>query len=781
MNGARLTVRGQVQGVGFRPTVWRLANEMGLTGDVKNTGDGVVIQLWGDGVGVFSERLYAALPPLARIEDLDIEVINAPAPVSFGIAASHNSEMRGGVTPDAATCADCLAEIRSPYERRYRYPFANCTNCGPRFSIVTAAPYDRAKTTMEPFDLCGPCAAEYGAPEDRRFHAQPVACGRCGPNIWIEKLGRGAVNLEAFSMLDDVDATGGMIMNGHIVAIRGLGGVHLACDATNADAVTELRRRKSRAGKAFALMARDLDVVRKYCEVSDKEAEVLSSPQAPIVLLKRKPNSLPDEIAPGLDRLGVMLPYTPFYHLIVRRIGRPVIMTSGNPSGQPQCIGNQETRDRLAHIADFACFHDRDIANRIDDSVVRVDLGRERILRRARGYAPQGLVLPEGFAKDIQVLALGSEQKNTFCLVKDGQAIVSQHMGDLEDAATHADVAHNLDLYGRLYDHAPTVLAVDQHPQYLSTRRGFEMAGERPVIEVQHHHAHIASCLAENQRPLNAAPVLGIALDGTGYGDDGTIWGGEFLICDYSGYRRAGSFKPVALPGGAAAVKQPWRNAYAHLMAEMGWGEFSMNFADLEVYRRLNDMPRDTLNAMMETGTNTPLASSCGRLFDAAAVIAGIAWDAQNYEGEAAQLFEAAIEPAALDEPLDLAYPFSVPLSGGTGLPYIEPVAVWRAMLGDLVLKTPVGVMAARFHRGLANAIIAMAQRITHDTEIDTIALSGGCFQNATLFELVHQGLESSGLKVLSHSKFPANDGGISLGQALVALAASQSEEKICA
>ncbi|HID68251.1 MAG TPA: carbamoyltransferase HypF, partial [Roseibacterium sp.] len=325
------------------------------------------------------------------------------------------------------------------------------------------------------------------------------------------------------------------------------------------------------------------------------------------------------------------------------------------------------------------------------------------------------------------------------------------------------------------------VLAVDQHPQYLSTRRGFEMAGERPVIEVQHHHAHIASCLAENQRPLNAAPVLGIALDGTGYGDDGTIWGGEFLICDYSGYRRAGTFKPVALPGGAAAVKQPWRNAYAHLMAEMGWGEFSMNFADLEVYRRLNDMPRDTLNAMIETGTNTPLASSCGRLFDAAAVIAGLAWDAQNYEGEAAQLFEAAIDTAALDEPLDLAYPFSVPLTGGTGLPYIEPVAVWRAMLGDLVLKTPVGVMAARFHRGLANAIVAMAQRITNDTEIDTIALSGGCFQNATLFELVHQGLESSGLKVLSHSKFPANDGGISLGQALVALAASQSEEKICA
>ena len=527
-------------------------------------------------------------------------------------------------------------------------------------------------------------------------------------------------------------------------------------------------------------MARDLDVVRKYCEVSDTEAEVLSSPQAPIVLLKTRPNSLPDAIAPGLDRLGVMLPYTPFYHLILRRIGRPVVMTSGNPSGQPQCTGNQETRERLAEIADFACLHDREIANRIDDSVVRVDLGRTRVLRRARGYAPQGLTLPVGFSDQIQLLAMGSEQKNTFCLVKDGQAIVSQHMGDLEDAATHKDVAHNLDLYARLFEHKPTVIAVDQHQQYLSTQRGHKIAGDRPVIEVQHHHAHIASCLAENARPLDAAPVLGIALDGTGLGDDGTIWGGEFLICDYAGYRRAGCFKPVALPGGAAAVKAPWRNAYAHLMAEMGWGELAMNFADLELFRRLKETPRATLDAMIDTGTNTPLASSAGRLFDAAAVIAGLAWDTQNYEGEAAQLFEAAIDPEALNEPDDLAYPFAIPLTGGQGIPYIEPLPVWRAMLGDLVLNTPPGVMAARFHRGLATCITAMATRITKDTELDTVALSGGCFQNATLFALVHQGLEQAGLSVLSHSKFPANDGGIALGQAVIALAVTQSEDPPC-
>ncbi|MCO4055861.1 MAG: carbamoyltransferase HypF [Bosea sp.] len=781
MIGTQVIVRGQVQGVGFRPTVWRLAQEMGLAGDVKNTSEGVVIRLWGEAVETFPARLHASLPALARIEELRVEPLEAEAPTGFDIVASEGGEMRGSVSPDAATCADCLAEIRSPFERRYRYPFTNCTNCGPRFSIVTAAPYDRANTTMAPFDLCQPCNAEYRNPADRRFHAQPVACGRCGPQIWIEKLGPGAVQHEAFSMLDDIDATGGMILNGHIVAIRGLGGVHLACDATNPAAVAELRRRKGREGKAFALMARDLDVVRGFSEVSDVEADTLSSPAAPIVLLRALPNSLPDSIAPGLDRLGVMLPYTPFYHMILRRIGRPVVMTSGNPSGQPQCITNADTRERLAGIADFACLHDRDIANRIDDSVVRVDLGRPRLLRRARGYAPAGLLLPSGFSRDAQVLAMGSEVKNTFCLVKEGQAILSQHMGDLEDAATHADTARNLDLYTRLFDHAPDVIAVDSHPQYLSTQAGYARAGGRPVVAVQHHHAHIAACLAENGRALDARPVLGIAMDGAGLGDDGTIWGGEFLVCDYRGYRRAGSLKPVALPGGAAAVREPWRNAYAHLMAQMGWAEFSMNFEALPIHQRLSGIPRATLDAMIAKGQNTPLSSSCGRLFDAAAAIAGVAWGPQSYEGEAAMRFEATIDPAAMEEPDDLAYPFSIPLMGGRGMPYIEPLAVWRAMLGDLILETPVGVIAARFHRGLAMAIVKMAERITKDTEIDTIALSGGCFQNATLFALVHQGLEASGKHVLSHAKVPANDGGLALGQALIALAVTQTEETPCA
>nr|WP_246048327.1 hypothetical protein [Hankyongella ginsenosidimutans] len=373
---------------------------------------------------------------------------------------------------------------------------------------------------------------------------------------------------------------------------------------------------------------------------------------------------------------------------------------------------------------------------------------------------------------------MGAELKNCFCLVRGGQAVLSQHMGDLEDAATADDVRRNLALYTQLYDHQPEVIAVDAHPDYLSTKHGHEIAHGAPVIAVQHHHAHVAACMAENGRALDAPPVLGIVLDGLGMGDDGTVWGGEFLVCDYRGYRRAGLFKPVALPGGTAAVREPWRNAYAHLMAQMGWAEFAMNFADLPLFERLSVMPRAALDAMMAKGVNSPRSSSCGRLFDAAAAIVGLAWDRQDYEGQAAMLLEAAIDPAAMSEPDDLAYPFAIPLLGGKGLPYIEPLAVWRAMLGDLLLETPVGVIAARFHRGLARAVLAMTHRLSGEGGPDTVALSGGCFQNATLFALIHDGLEAMGLKVLSHSAVPANDGGLALGQATVALAALQSQQQ---
>jgi len=775
MNGERLTISGQVQGVGFRPMVWRIATELGLTGDVKNTAKGVEIRLWGERLSTFITRLQAELPDPARIDDIDRAPLETPAPKSFSIAPSVKGDMRASVTPDMAVCSDCLDEVQDPFARRYRYPFTNCTCCGPRFSIVDGSPYDRDKTSMRDFSMCDDCQAEYRRADDRRFHAQPIACHACGPRAWLEHLGGGAVHAEAFSMMDDVDAAGGALMNGFIVAVKGIGGVHLACDATQASVVARLRERKRRYRKPLALMARDLDVIRRYAEVSQEEAALLSGPAASIVLLKSSGEALPDGISPGLDRHGFMLPYTPLHHLMLRRMKRPVVMTSGNISGQPQCIGNGETRKRLRDVADFALLHDREIVNRIDDSVVRIDIGRPRVLRRARGFAPAPIALPAGFPGEKKsVLALGSELKNTFCLVKDGQAILSQHMGDLEDAAILEDVERNLELYRQLYQHTPSLIAVDAHPGYLSSQRGHAMAGDCPVVEIQHHHAHIAACLVENDRAFEAAPVLGIAMDGLGLGADGTIWGGEFLIADYRGFRRAGCLKPVALPGGTAAVREPWRNAYAHLMAEMGWAEFAMNFGELDVFQRLEAAPRATLDGMLASGVNSPLSSSCGRVFDAAAALAGLAWERQAYEGEAAMHFEAALDESALGEPDDLAYPFTIPLLGDQGIPYIEPLAVWRAMLGDLILKTPVGVMSARFHRGLAKAIVSMAGRLTADGAVDTVALTGGCFQNATLFRLVHQQLETNGLRVLSHAETPANDGGLALGQAVIALAMNQ-------
>ncbi len=779
MNGEVITVRGQVQGVGFRPAVWRIATELGLTGDVRNTGDGVEIRLFGEDLNAFAQRLELESPALASIDVLERRPLDEPAPADFTIAPSDAGAMRGAITPDVVTCADCLAETRDPFERRYRYPFTNCTNCGPRFSIVESAPYDRARTSMKSFGLCESCAAEYSDPSDRRFHAQPVACHSCGPRAWIERLGEGAVHHEIFSMMDDVDAAGGMLMNGHIVAVKGIGGFHLACDATKGEVVQDLRDRKRRPHKAFALMARDLDVIKAYCAVSPEEEALLRDPAGPIVLLKKEGAELPDAVAPGLERLGFMLPCTPMHHLMLRRMTRPVVMTSGNVSGDPQCITNDEARARLGGVAEFALMHNREIANRIDDSVARIDLGETRLLRRARGYAPAPLPLPDGFEARTPVLALGAELKNTFCLVKDGQAVVSQHMGDLENLATSDDVARNLALYRDLYEFEPGLIAVDRHPDYLSTKNGKDWAARErlPLVEIQHHHAHIAACMGENGWALEAGPVLGVALDGLGLGDDGEIWGGEFLACTYRGYQRLGALKPVPLPGGAAAVREPWRNAYAHLTAEMGWTEFKMNFSDLPVFEKLDAAPRATLDAMIKNRINAPLSSSCGRLFDAAAALCGLAWDRQSYEGQAAMLFEAALEPAALEEPDHMAYPFALPLMQATGMPYIEPLGAWRALLGDLYVGTDVGVISARFHRGLAKAIIAMVDRLSGpDQAYPTVALTGGCFQNRVLFDLVHIALSSKGYDVLSHKKLPANDGGISYGQALIALAAHQSE-----
>jgi len=774
-------VRGRVQGVGFRPTVWRLARVHALRGEVMNDAEGVLLRLGGSegAIGRFLEDLRNEPPPLARIDSIETRPFAGELTQSFRISESRAGPVRTQVAPDAAVCPACAAEILDPFERRFRYPFANCTHCGPRLSIVQSIPYDRARTTMAPFDMCPACAGEYDDPADRRFHAEATACHSCGPRARLIRLDGRPASFDQHSMLDDVDAVAGLLQKGEIVAIKGLGGYQLACDATSETAVDRLRRLKQRDAKPFALMARDLNVIRRYCSLGMLQAEILQSAEAPILLLAVDgPKRLPADVAPGLSTLGFMLPTTPLHVLALRRVDRPVVMTSGNHADEPQVTDDAAARRRLAGIASYALVHDREIASRVDDSVVRIMAGRPRLLRRARGYAPASIRLPREFARAPSLLAYGGELKATFCLLRDGEAILSQHQGDLEKAAVLDDYRRNLDLYAGMFDHRPRALAADLHPEYLSAKLARRRAAEEglALVEVQHHHAHVAACLAENQRPLDAPPVLGIALDGLGWGEDGGIWGGEFLLADYRRFRRLACFKPVAMPGGTQAIREPWRSLYAHLMAEIGWAAFAMNFDGLALYEDLSRRPRATMDAIIRQGLNAPRASSCGRLFDAVAAALGICRDRQSYEGEAAARLEALVDEAALAEETEaLAYPFTIPNLGRGGMPYVEPLSMWNALLGDLVLKTPPAAIAARFHKGLARVIAAMACKLSggegESRSFDTVALTGGCFQNRILFEEVERRLLADGFHVLSHALVPANDGGLALGQAAIAAA----------
>ena len=775
--GKRIRVRGVVQGVGFRPTVWHLAGQYELTGLVLNDGEGVLIDVWGTAsrLDEFVTALHQDSPPLARIDSIEQQPLDTPAATGFLIVESQHSGSHTGIVADAASCQPCISESLDTDNRRYRYPFTNCTHCGPRLTIIDGIPYDRASTSMAEFILCSHCKTEYDNPADRRFHAQPNACPVCGPKVWLHPA------IENSNAIDDLDECCSLLKQGHILAIKGLGGFHLACDATNIEAVDELRARKHRYAKPFALMARDIEVIRQYCEVDDIEADLLLSSEAPIVLLDVKPDGssssgIASAVAPGLAALGFMLPYTPLHHLILRSIDFPLVMTSGNQSDVPQCIDNNNAIEKLDTIADYWLLHDRDIRNRVDDSVTRVVLGEKRLMRRARGYAPASLPLPPGFEQSPDVLALGGELKNTFCMVKDGRVILSQHMGDLENTSTYIDYKKNLELYKLLFDHQPTALVIDAHPEYLSNKLGHQQAETKglPLLKVQHHHAHIAACLAENAWPLDAGKVLGIALDGLGFGDDGSIWGGEFLHADYLDSRRLASLKPVALLGGSQAMREPWRNTYAHLVAAMDWQELSIKYAGLELLSFLNRKPLTTLNTMLEKQLNCPFASSAGRLFDAVAGAIGICRDKVFYEGQAAIEMEALLSDKLLKEQENKAYPFVIKPTLSHELPVLEPTLMWSSLLDDLQLNVPADKMATRFHLGLADGISKMVNNLCKKREldkIDTVVLSGGVFQNRVLFERVHQRLVTEGYRVLSHSRVPANDGGIALGQAVVALA----------
>ncbi len=769
--GVAIRVRGLVQGVGFRPNVWRLARTFGLTGEVLNDGEGVLIRAWGapEALAGFETALALEPPPLARIDAIERVALSGGAgPGEFRIVASERGRIATGIVADAATCPSCLEEVLDPENRRYRYPFANCTHCGPRLSIVRAIPYDRAATSMAAFPMCADCRAEYENPADRRFHAEPIACPVCGPRVWLED--KRGEELASAAGEDAIAAAARLLKGGAIVAIKGIGGFHLACNAADGEAVSRLRARKQRYAKPFALMARDVAMVRDYASCSAAEAALLQSTAAPIVVLDAAGSalSLAPGVAPGQAGLGFMLPYTPLHHLLMQSLERPIVLTSGNRSDEPQCTGNGEARRRLREIADVWLLHDRDIVNRLDDSVARCIGGAPALLRRARGFAPQPLRLPQGFADAPAVLALGAELKSTFCLVKDGEAVLSQHIGDLEDAATHSDYRAALALYRRLFAFTPEIVGVDRHPDYLSTQWGRALAraeGAR-LAEVQHHHAHVAACLAEHGVPLSAPPVLGIVLDGLGLGDEGELWGGELLRATYTGFDRLARFAPVALIGGARAMREPWRNAFAHLARFLGWSEVARRYPDLDIVKRLAGKPTGRLERMLEMRLNVPPSSSAGRLFDAVAAVLGVCPETTFYEGQAAVELEALAE-RGLTQAHD-GYPVDV----AEGAPLtIGWRSLWLALLDDVQRGTAREVVAARFHVGLASALGRLGGSLAARHGLRTAVLSGGVFQNRVLLNGVVDALRASGLAVLTPQHIPANDGGIAFGQVAVAAA----------
>lgn len=756
-----IRVKGIVQGVGFRPTVWRLANELGLMGQVLNDGLGVLIELQGS-KGLIEQFLYdlnQSLPPLARIDAIERELLVAFKPINtFTIAKSTYNTIRTHISPDAATCPHCLVEVLDPNNRRYQYPFTNCTHCGPRLSIVMGIPYDRANTTMTDFVMCAECQTEYENPRDRRFHAQPNACPNCGAHVWLEVKGQ-----VLYSNHEAITQCAEYLKQGKILAIKGIGGIHLACDATNDEAVKTLRERKHRPHKPLALMAKNFEKIREYCFVNEAENLALKSAAAPIVLLDIKSQGdLSPAIAPHQNQLGFMLPYSPLHTLLLEYLTFPIILTSGNRSGEPQCITNEQSRTQLAPIADAQLLHNREIANRLDDSVMRFMAGKMRVLRRARGFAPAPITLPQGFENSPTVLALGGELKSTVCLVQDGQAVLTQHLGDLDNYATLQEFERQVNLYQTLYQHQPQVLALDKHPNYHSTQWGLQLGQNQniPTIRVQHHHAHLAACLADNGYPREGDKVLGVILDGTGLGDDGTLWGGEILLGHYQSVERLAWIKPVPLIGGTQAILQPWRLAYAHLKYSGVWEQVVEDFADLPIIQYLHTKPLKTLDRMVAKSINSPSTSSGGRLFDAVAALLGICTEQITYEGQAAIELEALARGSTLDSFYSFTWQNNQLLT----------TDLWLPLLTDIANPVDYSTIAKKFQLGLAQAFIEKVTALAHEYSVATLTLSGGVMQNRFMLETLTTALEKN-FTVLNQCQVPANDGGLALGQAAIAAA----------
>lgn len=751
----QITVRGIVQGVGFRPFVYRLAQRFALSGTVANNGNGVHICIAGpvETLDRFIAALQAEAPPIARIIHLDVlPLTRSLQETGFSIIASDSAiKPSTQIAPDIAICPDCLAEILDPADRRFGYPFTNCTNCGPRFTIVNRIPYDRPNTSMRVFAMCADCNREYHDPFDRRFHAQPNACPVCGPSLsWHDQSGLHIAG-------DCLEQAALQLSLGKVVAIKGLGGFHLVVDANNTAAVAELRQRKHRPGKPLAVMVRDLAAAEALCRISDQEAALLTSPEHPIVLLEqRSKGCLAQGVAPGLQVLGVMLPYTPLHALLFDQAQAPstLVMTSGNRSDEPICTKNDEALRRLGTIADYFLLHNREIVTRVDDSVVRVMAGKPRMLRRARGFSPIPLQLNRPTA---DVLACGAAMKNSVCLVRNQEAYISQHIGELTSPQSYDFFVESIEHLQNVLETVPARVACDQHPDYQSTR--YADARRVPCVRVQHHHAHVGAVMAEQGLD---GPVLGVILDGTGYGTDGTVFGGEIYRADRTGFTRLGRLGHLLLPGGDKAALEPWRMAMALVFAMKSSGYPVVAFwpAALDA---IESETRAFVWQMLEKRINAPQTSSCGRLFDAVSALLGLCL-VSEYEGQAAML----LEQQAMNADGQLEGGYQVKVDSEDGMLVIDSTALGAALLQESAAKVPVAAIALHFHRWLVDAIATVLKLLRQQTGLGQVVLSGGCMQNKLLFEsLVHQ-LEHQGFAVFAGEMVPMNDGGIALGQAFI-------------
>jgi hydrogenase maturation protein HypF len=757
-----ISVRGVVQGVGFRPFVYRIALDEGLAGIIGNDTDGVTIEVEGPTTSLdsFLARLRSEAPPLSRIDSIDVRKSKPTGETGFRIVASEVlGRVSTGIPADAATCPDCLRELLSPLDRRFRYPFLNCTNCGPRFTITRRIPYDRPQTSMAHFKMCPACQAEYDDPADRRFHAQPNACWDCGPQLSLMN-----ADGTAIPAIDPVDATITLLAEGQILAIKGIGGFHLSVDATSDAAVMRLRQRKHRYGKPLAVMVRDLEAARAICDLTEAEEKLLTTPARPIVLLRRRePGPIASSVAPDIPWLGIFLPYAPLHHLLFAdgRL-RALVMTSANLSEEPIAIDNDEARARLGAIADAFLMHNREILQRCDDSVTAIVDGAPQLIRRARGFVPLGIPLP---IESPPLLAVGGHLKNVFALARGRFVYQSQHLGDLENLTGLNFFRESLDHLMRTFEIEPETVVYDLHPGYLSTEWAKEWAGERNlrVIAVQHHHAHIAGCMAEHALE---GPVIGLSLDGTGYGTDGRIWGGEVLIARPDTFERFAHLEYVPMPGGDAAVKEPWRMAFAALCTA------GFDRDNAVALSGASEQEARVIERMIERNLNAPLTSSLGRLFDAVAAVV-LSRRTVDYDAQAA----IELEGIAVDEPIETRVipAYEMELIDGNWSTRdslkISAGPLWRALVQDLRAGVANPRIAARFHAAVASAFVRAAVQARAATGIKQVALSGGCIHNRRLARLLHIGLESEEFEVFQHRTVSPGDGGLSYGQAAVAAA----------